>query len=271
MRTKLALLAAIILGFLAAIGVRHYVEQQRTRFDEMATRVAIAVAREGLNPGDILREHMLKPLQVEVGAITDNHILYDQRKSWLGQKLTKKVRAEHAIMKDDFLAPEVQSEAHRKIDTGMRAVTIGTDQIAGVAGLIVPGSRVDVLGSFRVQARNTEGGGSVVLKVIARNVEVLAIDNRTELSAPLRGGRGQYDRGYSSITLHVTPLEASLLTFAQNTAKISFTLRHAEDDQGKGEDRDITMSEFDALVAEAARRRAQMNLTPKVAPTPAVP
>ena len=270
MRTKLALFAAIVLGFLAAIGVRHYVVQREADLRGSVARVAIAVARENINPGDTLREHMLKPWNVEAVAVTDMHVLFDQRGNVLGRKLTRKIRADHAIMQTDFLRPETGGEAPRKIDPGMRAVTIGTDQIAGVAGLIAPGSRVDVLGTFRIPGRGVDSAATVMLKVVARNIEVLAIDNRLETGFAATGGRRptQYDRGYSSVTLLVYPLEASLLTFAQSAGKLSFTLRRTEDGYGKEPIPDITLQELDALIASTSRQRAEKDQIPKPPTTP---
>ena len=271
MRTKLALLAAIVLGFLAAIGVRHYVVQRDAELRGGVARVGIAVARVKINPGDTLREHMLKPQSVEAVAVTDMHVLYDQRSNVLGRKLTRKILTDHAIMQTDFLAPpDTGGSAPGKIDPGMRAVTIGTDQIAGVAGLIAPGSRVDVLGTFRIPGRGVDSAATVMLKVVARNIEVLAIDNRLETGFAATGGRRptQYDRGYSSVTLLVYPLEASLLTFAQSAGKLSFTLRRTEDGYGKESIPDITLQELDALIASTSRQRAEKDQIPKPPTTP---
>jgi len=270
MRTKLALVAALVLGFLAAIGVRSYVEQRRADFEGKATRVAIAIACENLNVGDVLRETSVKDLPVEVGAVTDMHILYDQRQPWLGQKLSRKVKADHAIMKNYFIAPDTTDVGKSEIDTGMRAVTIGTDQIAGVAGLITPGSHVDILGTFRVPGRGPDSAATIVTKAVARNVQVLAVDNRTGLALPVRGGQrvGRIESGYSSVTLHVTPLEASVLTFAQGSGKLTFTLRHATDPYDRDSPPDITFAELDALLGEIARQRARMS---QPATTPGTP
>ena len=269
MRTKLALWAAIILGFLAAIGVRHYVEQKKTELEGGARRVAIAVAREGMNRGDVLREHMLKPLDVEEVAVTSMHILFDQRKSWLAQPLAKKVKAGDPLMKTDFLASEAPDSTPRRIEPGWRAITLATDQIAGVAGLITPGSRVDILGTFRIQGRGPDAAATTVTKVISRNVEVLAVDNRTDLSSPVRGtGRtSAMDRGYSSITVHVTALEASLLTFAQGAGKLTLALRRTDDIQAKQVPA-ITQTELDEIVAAAAREREQLLQQQSKQPSP---
>jgi pilus assembly protein CpaB len=264
MRTKLALLAALVLGFLAAIGVRSYVEQKETEFKGRAKRVAIAVARENLNVGDELRETSLKRLEVETGAVTDMHILYDQRQTWLGRKLARKVKADNAVMKDYFIAPETSRVDTRKVDIGMRAITIGTDQIAGVAGLITPGSRVDIVGTFRIPGRGPDSATTVKTMVVVTNVEVIAVDNRTDLTIPIRGvgRRAQMARGYSSVTLHVTPLEASVLIFAQGAGKLSFALRNVAEGYDPREIQDITFPELDAFLGEIARKRASMSRQP---------
>jgi len=83
--------------------------------------------------------------------------------------------------------------------------------------------------------------------------------------APVVGGRRRampYDRGYSSVTLHVSPLEAALLTFAQESGRVSFVLRNAKDTYQPGATPPVSFSQFDALAAEAARIRARRAQTP---------
>ena len=272
MRTKLALLAAVVLGILAAIGVQKIISEKEREVAEKTRRVRIAIARETLNVGDLLQGSKVGGLDVEEAAVTDMHILFDQVKPYLGQTVMRKVPANNCLMKTYFIAaPEREEFSVKKVDRDMRAVTVGTDQVAGVAGLITPGSRVDVIGTFRVAGRGPETTATVVTKVIARNVQVLAVDNRTDARVPLRPGRGgDADRGYSSITLHVNPLEASLLTFAQSNGKIAFTLRNL-DDRTMEPVPDITLPEFDNLVAEADRRRAQSIQKTPTGPVPPVP
>jgi len=269
MRTKLALVAAVVLGFLAAIGVRSYVTQKVDAVKGTAKRSKIAVARVRLNPGELLEGHKVGFHEVETLAVAHVHILESEVKSFLGHPVTQRVEAGSPLLKDHFLVAREEEEFHgRRIDTRMRAKTVGTDQIAGVAGLIMPGSRVDILVTLRMPGRGPGSGPTVVTKVIARNVQVLAVDNRTAIQVPLRPGRRQrFERAYSSVTIHVTPLEAALLTFAEQAGKISFSLRNVND---SALDRvpDITLPEFDALAAEAARKRAEATRDRLRTPTP---
>ena len=273
MRTKLALLAAVILGFLAAIGVRSYVEQKETEIRGKGQRVAIVVAREDIMRGSLLRDHMLKAVEVEENGVSGMHILYTQVKGFIGTPLSRRVKAGEPLMKTDFIVDVVgpgEGSAGR-IRSGWRAVTVGVDQISGVGGLITPNSRVDILGTFREGGGGPNVAASVVTRVVAQNVEVIAVDNRTELSLPARGpGRApQSDRGYSSITLLVTPLEASLLTFAQGAGKLSCTLRRTEDvQQEKGVLPVVTQPTLPEIIDAAARDRLLQTQPPTKGSTP---
>jgi len=261
MRTKIALLFAVVLGILAVLGIQAYLTQKDQEYEQMATRVSIAIARENLTPGTLLKPTHITQRAVDEAAVTDMHILFDQVKPYIGRQVTQKVPAGKALLYSYFLTPPEREEfATKKIDTSMRAITIGTDQIAGVAGLITPGSHVDVLCTFRMQSRGPESAATIITKIIARNIEVLAVDSRTDVRIPLRGGRraSAFDKGYSSVTLHLTPLEATLLTFAQQTGKLSFALRHVEDIRVDDKVDAVTLSQFDALVEDARRTREDM-------------
>jgi len=259
MRTKIALLAAIVLGLFAAIGVQQYVTRKEQDIDIGKKKVPIILARESLNVGDILNAANVRPYEVDAPAVTDSHIQAFEFKEYEGRKLTRKVPANQPLLKTYFMkAEDTFRFAQKVIDTGMRAVTIGTDQISGVAGLIIPGSRVDILGTFRTKSRGPETGDDIKTSIVGRNIAVIAVDNRMDVQIPVRGGRqSEVDRGYSSITLHVTPLEASLLVFAQSVGKLSFILRSPADDTGIGTVPPVTPTTFDQAVAEASRQREQ--------------
>jgi pilus assembly protein CpaB len=261
MRTKLALLAAVVLGFIAAIGARAFLQGQQRKYEDSAKRVRVATASEDITPGALIQRDMVKPHEIDSKAFSAMyHILYDsEMDSWIGRRVTRKIPADEPIMKTDFLSQEAPTEAERKIDPGWRAVTVAADQISGVAGLISPGKRVDIYFTYRSQGAGPEAAAPTVTKALVINVEVLATDNRTQESFALRpGARGtQLDRGYSSVTLLVTPLEAELLTFAQTYGKVSFALRNKQD---AGPDKplpDVSIRGFEEYINAAARERIE--------------
>lgn len=259
MGKRIALVAAIVFGVLAAIGVRMYVRQTTERIEGMARRVAIAVAAENLKRGEHLRDARIRRIEVETAAVTPDHILYDQRKRFLDMTLMRQVKAGEPLMRTYFIPPQIDEEVgKRRVDLHMRAVTIGTDALSGVAGLITPGARVDVIATFRMPGRGgQESSVTQVTKLLTRNVPVIAIDHRTSLRVPVYGrSRGaQLDFGYSSVTLHVLPLEANLLVFAQSAGKLYLALRNPDDHRVEERVQDITIQDLEAVIGEVQSRR----------------
>ncbi len=110
------------------------------------------------------------------------------------------------------------------------------DAVSGVAGNLVPGSRVDVIGTFPAGAwtpgaRPASGAARTAADqsvALLSNVTVLAVDRRTraEEYALIGETRG---RSYDTVTLAVTPEESVLLVFAQQYGSLTLTLRPEAD------------------------------------------
>jgi pilus assembly protein CpaB len=111
------------------------------------------------------------------------------------------------------------------IPKGMRAFTINTPSVAShVAGFILPGSRVDVLLTIRTGGGD-DGTGGTATATLLQNVEILAVDQRVE--AP---SSSKVDvKELRSVTLLVTPEQASRLDMGQNAGTLHLTLRNPDD------------------------------------------
>jgi pilus assembly protein CpaB len=111
------------------------------------------------------------------------------------------------------------------IPKGMRAFTINTPSIAShVAGFILPGSKVDVLLTIRTGGGD-DGTGGTATATLLQNIEILAVDQRVE--AP---SSSKVDvKELRSVTLLVTPEQASRLDMGQNAGTLHLTLRNPED------------------------------------------
>jgi pilus assembly protein CpaB len=113
------------------------------------------------------------------------------------------------------------------IKKGMRAVTIPTPNVgAGVAGFIVPGSRVDVHWiSNEPRARDDHTAGQIAPPLL-ENVEVLAVDDKIDVPAANRTEGAQM----KSVTVQVQPAEADKLTPALSKGTIHLSLRNPGDE-----------------------------------------
>jgi Flp pilus assembly protein RcpC/CpaB len=117
-------------------------------------------------------------------------------------------------------AKQGSGRATSLIPVGMRAFTIAMPSVAsGVAGLILPGNRLDVL-------LTSQGKSGLLTTTLMQNVKILAVDSRIEALAESRVGPK-----LTSVTLLVTPEQATKLALGQSTGTLHLSLRGPEANQ----------------------------------------
>jgi pilus assembly protein CpaB len=124
------------------------------------------------------------------------------------------------------------------IPLGMRAVTIQTPNVAaGVAGFILPGNKVDVLLTVRGIGPLDPTGGTTT--TLLQNVEILAVDQRVDVPAA-----NKVDvKELRSVTLLVTPDQASKVDLGQNLGTLHLSLRNPQDKE-PGSTRPSTLADL---------------------------
>ncbi len=122
------------------------------------------------------------------------------------------------VVLDGMLYPPGQDAASTvlPVPDGMRAVTVAVDEVVGVAGFVMPGSRVDVIGTMDL-GQNTE------TRVLLQDIQVLAIAQDAHRKADPKA------KVVSSATLAVTPKEAEILILAADRGKIRLAMRGAHE------------------------------------------
>jgi pilus assembly protein CpaB len=106
------------------------------------------------------------------------------------------------------------------IPDGMRAVSVRVNEVIGVAGYVLPGTRVDVLAT----ASPTDAHADMTTKVILSNVQVVTAGTRLEQDAE-KGKPIQV----TVVTLLVFPEQAERLALASTEGKIQLALRNPLD------------------------------------------
>lgn len=103
------------------------------------------------------------------------------------------------------------------LEPGMRAISVRVDDVAGVAGFLLPGNEVDV-----VSSRRRGGSREVESKTILRKIKVLAVDQiaSQERESPVI---------VRAVTLSVKPEQAERLLEATQEGKVQLTLRNPLD------------------------------------------
>lgn len=105
------------------------------------------------------------------------------------------------------------------IPDGMRAVSVKVNDVIGVAGFVVPGSRVDVI----LSGSPTSSGNMEMSKVFLENIQVLAAGQNVasdDAGRPLN---------VQVVTLLVTPQQSEALALASVDGRIQLALRNPLD------------------------------------------
>ncbi len=104
------------------------------------------------------------------------------------------------------------------IPVGMRAVSVRVNDVAGVAGFVLPGMRVDVL----VTGRPPSSDGTITATCL-QNILVLSAGQTMQPDA-----RGQAIQA-PTVTLLASPEQAETLTLANSEGRIQLVLRNGSD------------------------------------------
>jgi pilus assembly protein CpaB len=144
------------------------------------------------------------------------------------------------------------------IEAGMRAIAVQISDASGVAGLIQPNSRVDVL--FTRPGSMTEA----VTAVILQNIKVLAIGRQVQVNQALDPKAPKMPVA----TLLVTPEDAQKLELAKNEGRISLALRNPLDQGANPELEPVNADALDPMISArlARARRGRTTRIPQQIP-----
>lgn len=217
-RTVVVVGIAVTVASLASFGVYRVIQDIPVREVPIAT-VHTVVARQALPVGIHVRAADLKVVPwPESNPVSGGFTDIDDV---VGRGVVASV-VENEPLTERKLAPlEAGAGLPPTITHGMRAISVKVNDVIGVAGFVVPGTRVDVVVTRR-EARDS------MARVVVSNVEVLAAgtkydqDKAREDGDPVRS---------TVITLLVTPPDAERIALAGNEGQIMLALRNPLDVQ----------------------------------------
>jgi pilus assembly protein CpaB len=187
---------------------------------EPASGGALVVAAGPVPLGTYLTEQHVKTVAWPAGSLPDGY--FAGKDEVIGRGVVVDLAANEPILASK-LAPEgAGGGLPVVIPEGKRAVSVKVDEVVGVAGFVLPGTRVDVLVTLDPE---TEGAGDhpASTRLILQNVQVLASGQKIEKDEE---GKPQT---VTVITLLVTPEESEQLTLAATEGQIQMALRNQMD------------------------------------------
>jgi pilus assembly protein CpaB len=141
------------------------------------------------------------------------------------------------------------------IPVGMRGVSVRVNDVAGVAGYVLPGMRVDVLVTGRPPAED-----DTMTNTVLQNLLVLSAGTQMQTDA-----RGQ-PIPTPNVTLLATPEQAEVLTLANSEGRIQLILRNSSD-----QDMSETTGSFVSELYSGRRKAVAQAPPPAPRPRPVAP
>jgi pilus assembly protein CpaB len=248
-KTLLSLTVAIVMGLAAMYVGKDLVLGKAAPQSSGAKLVAVVFAKHDMDPGTVLTADDLVT-QAIPQEVASPAALKDP-KPLIGRALIAPVAAGTPLRDSLLAAPGSQGGITSLIPAGKRAVAVDVNESSGVAGLIVPGARVDVIATLR----QAEGE---MARTIVENVKVQAVNRRM--------GRMNDDpkaepQPVKTVTLIVEPKDAEAIELAGNNGRLRLVLRGLSDDKPTASN-GLTYQQLTGI--EAPRPQAPM---PTTAPT----
>lgn len=177
-----------------------------------APQVSVVVLREAVSAGRALEPgHLGKAFrpagQVPAGAVAELD-------SAVGRVAKAELLPGEILLEGRLYAPGRTEDIQQvlPVPAGKRAVTVAVDEVVGVAGFVMPGTYVDVVGTMDVD-------NQAVTRVLLQKIQVLAIAQDAKRKDDSEA------KIVSSATLAVTPQESQVLILAADRGKIRLAMR----------------------------------------------
>ena len=217
MRITLVLLLALAAGGGLAYGTYSYMQNVQVKTVSLPTR-PVVVAAADLELGAELRADDLRVVEwpenaMPMGAFTNPDEV-------VGRGLVMPVIQNEPILPMKLAGKGAGSGLSVVIPEGKRAVSVRVNEVIGVAGYVLPGTKVDVLAT----ASPTQNRQDTTTKLVLSNVQVLAAGTKLE-----QDGEQGKPVSVTVVTLLVTPEESEKLTLGATEGKIQLALRNPLD------------------------------------------
>lgn len=262
------ILISIALAIAVVLFVYTYTQAVRQQY-ESGEFAWVVVAKEDIGEFRVITPEDVETRRVDAKVAEGNMLALPGRELDAGGQayllgrvhfhISKTAIQAGAILNQAMVADNLENAFSRKIPSGKRAVTIAVNDETGVAGLIRPGDRVDVIGNFQVQAGRTQTNMPIeglYTQTILQNVEVLAVgkDAGIGLSEELAQNPLAAQTQFSlptSLTLAVSPEESQVLMHVRVAGTLSASLRPSPYDPSEGTVTLKPISDSDVLETDA--------------------
>lgn len=221
MRLKnwIPLVAAVLLGLVALVVARKALTRDAGP-DAEAAAVAVVVAKRDVPPGRELAADDLAVSRLPSESTPQQSFRTPQD---LVGRITVQPLTKGQALVEPLLAPTgTRGGLNGLIPAGQRAMTVEVNEFTGMAGMIQPGSRVDVIAILRDDKTQQP-----TARTVMQNIEVRAVGR--SLNPPPAVENGPPTPPSNNVTLLVTPKQAQALQLASQNGRPWLVMRNGRD------------------------------------------
>jgi pilus assembly protein CpaB len=235
---------ALVLALVVSGGATYFVYTRlRAQADAVPKMKKVVAAVRPLAAGIVLKAEDLNTVDwpVDINLMGS----FSRVDEVIGRSLVYPLVEKEPVLESDLAVPGSGIGLTAKIPPGMRATSVRSNEIVGVAGFLFPGSRVDVLATFRPM-----GGAPPLTQTVLQDVEVLTAGQRMQ---PDPQGKAET---VTVVTLLLSPEDSEKLLLAASQGTIHFVLRSGADKE-RVDTRPVTLDELVAGAKKAEARKAK--------------
>jgi pilus assembly protein CpaB len=260
-RSMISLVTGIVLGLVAVALMFVYIRNNSSA-PTQAPAIALApavVAAKDLPFGTRLEKQFFKVVQWPKASVPDGTFArideIFQGATQPGDRIALSLIArDEPITRSKISGFGARPTLSRQVENGKRAISIRVDDVVGVSGFVLPGDRVDIMLTRRIDNRPND----LVTEVLLQNITILGIDQTADQTAdkPIVA---------RTATVEVTPEEAQKLALAQQAGSLSLALRSVET-AGVVQTRPITEADLAPRVPAPVRAAPRPTASPPPKP-----
>lgn len=219
-RTGVILVLALVSGLLAAYLAINFLGDdggQQQADQSSGDVVDVVVAARDMDVGTVLSPDDVTLVKWPAEAVPAGYS--GDLSEVVGRGVLFPVSQNEPLLSNKLARSEAGGGLPIVIPEGKRAVSVAVDQIIGVAGFVLPGTRVDVVATLSPGGQ----GDDTESEIILQNIEVLSAGQMYQRQV------GGEPMTVSVVTLLVTPEQAEQLTLATSDGLIQLALRNPLD------------------------------------------
>jgi len=224
---KKLIIAAIILSFVTTISIFWYLKKVQTTTAISSELEIVVMAKVDIPAKTDIKAEMLEIKQLPKGFAHTNALT--NTADVVGKLSAEPLYAGEQVLSQNLVTIGDNSKGLAfQIPKGKRALSLPVNDVSGIAGLIKPGDKVDVIATLDLDSQNNVGR-VVQSSAILQNIPVLAINkNLEDVGINETGTESQM-----TVTLAVNPEVTTPLILASEKGMVRLILRGHTDEEIK--------------------------------------